>query len=143
MGAPVVTGRSLVNERLFGQIARRVVEHNNGVTEEAAELAADQALAFLATLPRERRLYPSQLVDKGWHAFLLDTPAYMAFGQRIAGGFIHHIPHNTPGAGRHQLGIADTMRAITDAGFVVDERAWAVPANCGNSGCGGGPPPAR
>lgn len=82
-----VHGRSLVSDDLFIQIARRVVEHNTTVTPDLAERATDQTLAFLVTSAHRPGLWPSQLVDKGWHAFLLDTPAYSSWCQQHAGGF--------------------------------------------------------
>lgn len=41
-----------------------------------------------------RPIGPSELVDIGWHTFILYTVDYAAFCERIAGRFIHHVPND-------------------------------------------------
>lgn len=133
-----VTGRSLVDSRLFDRLILRVVR-DDGLDHETAVRVVDQALAFLATLPQHPHLRPSVLVDMGWHAFLLHTRAYAEFCDRIAGRFVHHEPDDDTPAERSSP--AETMAAITAAGYVVDSEMWGYPANCGEVGCGAGRPP--
>lgn len=53
----------------------------------------DQTLAFLETCATATEpIGPSELVDIGWHAFILYTHEYAEFCDRIAGRFIHHVP---------------------------------------------------
>ncbi|MGH3941456.1 MAG: glycine-rich domain-containing protein [Pseudonocardiaceae bacterium] len=134
-----VQGSSLVAPSLFDRLTQRVVR-DDGLDPDTAAQVVDQALAFLATLPRRPTLRPSRLVDLGWHAFLLHTREYAEFCDRIAGRFLHHEPDDGPTP--VECGsLAEVRQAITDAGYVVDPEMWANPANCGEVGCGAGRPP--
>ena len=37
-------------------------------------------------------LPPTEVLDRLWHEFLLDTRAYKAFCDSLGNGFIHHVP---------------------------------------------------
>lgn len=75
----------------------------------------------------EARLVPSELVDHGWHAFILHTREYAAFCEKIAGRFIHHVPM-VPGEGdQGSVSAVDAMRA---AGIEVDADLWGRTADC-------------
>lgn len=134
-----VKGRSLVEPGLFDRLTQRVVR-DDGLDHDTAARVVDQALAFLATLPRHPALRPSRLVDLGWHAFLLHTREYAEFCDRIAGRFLHHEPDDDATSVEH-TSLAEIRLAIIDAGYVVDPEMWAHPANCGEVGCGAGRPP--
>ena len=36
---------------------------------------------------------PSEMVDKAWHAHILNTPMYFNFCQSMFGYYLHHIPY--------------------------------------------------
>lgn len=45
-----------------------------------------------ALFPTKPLAMPSELVDKLWHAFILDTKAYQSYCQHAFGKLFHHIP---------------------------------------------------
>jgi len=74
---------------------------------------------------------PSDLVDLGWHTFILHTREYADFCARIGGRFIHHVPDDQPGDGwptapDNGTGLAGTITAIRQAGYRVDPALWAM-----------------
>ncbi|MEV4182965.1 hypothetical protein AB0J28_16190 [Streptosporangium canum] len=104
---------------------------------DIAEPIMEQALAFLAacsTLP-DARLAPSELVDIGWHTFILYTREYAEFSQRTAGRFIHHRPED-PGRPSTGSTAAATVAVMRDLGLPVIADLWAHPADCTGSGTG-------
>jgi hypothetical protein len=146
------TGRALVSHELFQRLTHRIVTDDK-LDRDLAERIVDQVLAFLATCATNtgEPLAPSELVDIGWHTFLLHTRDYAAFCERIAGEFIHHVPTD-PGdpnargeAARETL--ACTVTSIEAAGFAIDADLWprsAVGSCTGcHNGCHNDPPPAR
>ncbi len=62
--------------------------------EFANRMAAEYRifLAMKAAFPTEW-LPPSQIMDEFWHNHILDTRAYQADCQNLAGRFIHHYPY--------------------------------------------------
>lgn len=81
-------GRSLVEPDLFHRLVQRVAEEHDHDPNMAARVV-DPALAFLGTTATHqgRPLSPSEIVDPGWHEFILQTVDYAAFCDRIAGRF--------------------------------------------------------
>ncbi|MFJ8813781.1 glycine-rich domain-containing protein [Amycolatopsis thermoflava] len=151
MSTPV-TGQALVEPALFERLVNRIAgEHD--LERGLAERIMDQALAFLAACARNTGspLAPSELVDIGWHTFVLHTRDYAAFCERIAGRFLHHVPtedHDPAASGEAARGtMARTVAAIEDAGFTLDLELWPSAAQAGCTGCHNGchddPPPAR
>ena len=147
-----VSGRSLVSDALFERLVARIVVDEQ-IERPMAERIMDQALAFLMACADNpgTPLSPSRLVDVGWHTFILHTREYAAFCERVAGHFIHHVPHDDD-ALSEPLGqaLGRSADAIRAAGFVVDADLWLTPdtagalyTNCGDVGCGAGPPPHR
>lgn len=145
-------GSSLIAPALFGRLVRRIAKDANLPTE-LAERIMDQALAFLGACARDHDepLAPSELVDIGWHAFVLYTWDYAQFCDQIAGRFLHHTPTDeddptTSGAAARAT-LDRTMTAIEAAGFVVDHELWSLGAVADCTGCHNGchddPPPAR
>ncbi|MFI6797220.1 glycine-rich domain-containing protein [Streptosporangium canum] len=63
-----------------------------------AEQIMKQALSFLAACAARpyARLAPSELVDIGWHTFILYTREYAEFCEQVAGRFINHAPDDDP-----------------------------------------------
>ncbi len=141
-------GRSVVSNDLFGRLVSRIV-HDEQVERQFAERIVDQALAFLVTcaLNVGEPLSPSELVDVGWHTFILHTHDYARFCDRIAGRFIHHVPTDTgDGAGDSARPVRTrTIEAIKAAGYSVDMDLWLNQRNDSCTGCHGGchddPPP--
>ncbi|MEU8260438.1 hypothetical protein AB0C02_07435 [Micromonospora sp. NPDC048999] len=113
--------------------------------ELAGDLPArilDQALAFLAAcVATTEPLGPSDLVDIGWHTFILHTRDYADFCQRIAGRFIHHQPEPPPDetgpTTPEPLGvpISRAVAAIRAAGFATDPELWGRTAGECQSQC--------
>ncbi len=149
---PLVSGRSLIEERLFEILVGRIVK-DHGLEQDTAERVMDQALAFLAASGQRvgNTLAPSTLVDIGWHVFLLYTQEYADFCSRTTGRYIHHVPDDslfarpatvqtlTPADARDR-----TITAIREAGYAVDEPLWTLGAldcyeegNCRASGPNG------
>ncbi|GIJ79239.1 hypothetical protein SAMN05443287_11083 [Micromonospora phaseoli] len=126
----VGTGRALVSDELFAQMTARIAHDRPELAPDLPARILDQALAFLGTCATATGpLGPSDLVDIGWHTFILHTREYADFCQRIAGWFIHHQPEPTseePPSGPEPIGapISRTVAAITAAGFAVDHELW-------------------
>lgn len=138
----LATGRDLVPPELFNKLAGRI-HRNAHLDYEFAERMVDQTLAFLAACStfRGRKLAPSNLVDVGWHTFILDTAEYRKFCASGAfGRFIDHVPLDAPdeptGEAAHKLLLA-TIESIREAGFVVDDELWPTAAKCNqcHAGC--------
>ncbi|MEV8639437.1 hypothetical protein AB0395_48090, partial [Streptosporangium sp. NPDC051023] len=84
---PTITdARTLIDTGLFDRLTTRIrVDHPEHA--DLAEPIMEQALAFLAACAANPGvgLGPSELVDIGWHTFLMYTADYAAFCQRTAG----------------------------------------------------------
>lgn len=131
----VATARDLISPQLHDRLIRRITTDHPDLDHTMATRILDQALAFLATTATANRpLGPSAMVDIGWHTFLLHTADYADFCQRTAGRFIHHNPADSDDTGAT---LADTVAAITAAGYTVDTDLWARGADCTqcHSGC--------
>ena len=137
--------KGLIDDVLWGRLTDRIVK-DHGMDRSLAERVMNEALGFLklcATMPVEDNyelggFRPSELVDVGWHTFLLYTREYASFCQRIAGHFIHHNPSDIPGVDYPTIG--NTNRTI-DAMRVhgpVDEELWAVSRDNCSDHCGAG-----
>ncbi|MGC5020366.1 glycine-rich domain-containing protein [Micromonospora sp. DT47] len=127
----VSSGRSLVPDELFAQLTSRIACDHLELASDLPARIMDQALAFLGTCATSTEpLGPSELVDIGWHTFILHTHDYADFCQRIAGRFIHHQPEPSSDepspSGPEPIGapISRTVAAITAAGFALDAALW-------------------
>ncbi|NIH83730.1 glycine-rich domain-containing protein [Amycolatopsis granulosa] len=145
-----MTGQSLVEPALFERLVDGIVAEHD-IERGLAERIMDQALAFLAACARNTgaALAPSELVDIGWHTFLLHTRDYAAFCEQIAGRFLHHVPtedHDPSISGEAaRETVARTVTAIEAAGFTLETELWPQAAGCTgcHNGCHDDPPPAR
>jgi hypothetical protein len=142
------TGRSLVSPDLFRRLTDRIVDAER-FERDLAERIMDQALAFLVAcaVNAGAPLAPSELVDIGWHTFLLDTREYAAFCVRVAGRFIHHVPNDDERTGESPSDVlARTVAAIRTLDFRLDDALWPRTALGSCTGCHNGchddPPPA-
>lgn len=143
------TGRSLVSPELFRRLTDRIVESER-LERDLAERIMDQALAFLLACAVNvgAPLAPSELVDIGWHTFLLDTQEYAAFCDRVAGRFVHHVPNDNHRTGESPSDVlARTVTAMRTLGFQLDDALWPRTALGSCTGCHNGchddPPPAN
>lgn len=111
------------------------------MSREFAARIMDQALAFLRTTGEEGQLdlSPSELVDIGWHTFILHTREYAEFCRRVTGRFIHHVPHDdSRGSGIPCQEMTRSTDAIAALGFAVDSELWltfTAKCNGGDDGC--------
>ena len=139
MTAPTTT-RSLNDhpKQLPTTLAHRLVAR---ISVEHPELSADmpgrildQTLAFLETCATATEpIGPSELVDIGWHTFILYTHEYAEFCDRIAGRFIHHVPDDGPTGDEwptvptsNPATLAATVAAMRQAGHRVDVPLWSM-----------------
>lgn len=139
-------GRNLVSEEVFAKLANRI-ETEHHFDAEMSSRCMDQGLAFLAACAASTApLAPSMAADIGWHTFILHTLDYAEFCERIAGRFIHHVPHESEEqeAEDTQAVLDRTAAAIRKAGFRVDRELWQAGGDkcsqCHN-GCADDPPP--
>jgi hypothetical protein len=132
-------GVDLVDAALLQRLCRRIQTDHGDVTDDLAHRIVDQALAFLAaSAVATQALGPSDLVDIGWHTFILHTRDYAQFCDRVAGQFIHHVPDDGvgPDDDQHRVPLARAVDAIRQAGYVVDHDLWGVgAADCNTSKC--------
>jgi hypothetical protein len=136
------TGRSLIPPHLFDRLVSRIVTDEK-LDRALAQRVVDQALAFLAACAdssNREPLAPSELVDLGWHTFILYTRDYREFCRRIAGRFIDHAPtdeHDPAASGEAaHATLLRTTRAIEKAGFTLDAELWpAVSGKCNQKKC--------
>ncbi|WP_405667998.1 glycine-rich domain-containing protein [Streptomyces sp. NBC_00055] len=135
-----VDARGLVPEELFGRLVARIVKDEK-IEKPLAERIMTDALGFLAACGANpgAPLGPSELVDIGWHTFILYTQEYAAFCQRVAGRFIHHAPADEPGVTYEpkrdtRLRAIDAMVAL---GYEPDRALWGHGAKCSqcHNGC--------
>ncbi|MEU0519812.1 hypothetical protein [Streptosporangium sp. NPDC006007] len=125
------TPRTLITPELFTRLTKRIAaEHPEHA--DIAEPIMEQTLAFLAACAAHPtvRLAPSELVDLGWHAFVLYTREYADFCHRVAGQFIHHVPDDTPDRPSSGSTASATVTVMRDLGLPVINDLWSVKANC-------------
>ena len=133
---PARTARSTMAAEQFDRLSLRLAG-TEGYLLGYAERVMDQTLAFLgaAALNPKAGLVPSEIVDKGWHTFLLDTLTYSEWTYATAGFFIHHVPDDLRSAVRPEdpaLVRGRTLAAIRRAGWYVDLEMWPLRSgSCG------------
>jgi len=128
-------GRTLIAPNLFDRLTHRITTDHHDIEHDTAQRILDQALAFLAacaTTPQP--IGPSDLVDIGWHTFILYTRDYAQFCDRIAGRFIHHAPDDQPG-NVSGTPLSATIDAIRAAGYRFDPDLWPSAADCSDKNC--------
>jgi hypothetical protein len=134
--------RELIAPGLFDTLTLKVMA-GGGLDRGTAEKVVEQALAFLVAcvLYPEDHLSPSEMVDAGWHAFLLHTREYAEFCARVAGRFIHHRPAGPGEARPAREAIGATIAAMRAAGLRVDADLWVPKTSCSQcyAGCADDP----
>ncbi len=139
MSSALVDGRSLISSGLFRRLTARIAEEHPELAPEMPVRIMDQALAFLGTCAvATRPVGPSELVDIGWHTFVLYTAEYAQFCARVAGRFIHHVPDDDPAVSTVRVKLADVVAAITAAGYRVDTELWPLETRSDCSQCHAG-----
>ncbi|GAB6898183.1 glycine-rich domain-containing protein [Kineosporia succinea] len=148
-------GRTLISDQLFERLTARIRAEHPELAEGMPERIMDQALGFLGTCAvTDRAIGPSDLVDIGWHTFILYTREYQAFCDQVAGRFIHHVPDDLPvdtetlpipddlpsGEPRPAEAprLSDSITAIRQAGYSIDMPLWRGEAACDSGGDGSG-----
>lgn len=144
-----LANKGLLSEPLWNRLVARI-EKDESVPEALAGRIMDQALAFLQLCAAEPEGHysPSQLVDVGWHTFILYTREYAVFCEKVAGHFIHHAPSDEVGVDYGTGNVARTVAALRSHGITVDEMLWTNPKRaamsadcssyCSGDSCSGG-----
>lgn len=92
----ILPNRQMVEMKTFERVSKRI-ERDHGFAPEIADQVLDATLGFLITCGQaDQPLAPSEIVDLGWHTFLLYTPEYMGFCRKHVGHFVHHVPNDDP-----------------------------------------------
>ena len=87
---------------------------------------------------------PSELVDIGWHTFMLYSRGYMAYCDEVNGSYIHHEPNDVPGRQTVSNGPMSTVAAMEEHGIAIDMELWpssmaGVNDPCSAKSCDSGP----
>lgn len=126
--------------RLIGRIQQDPEFHEHfgdeaeATQQQWAERIMNEALGFLrlcATAPGQG-FGPSELVDIGWHTFILYTRSYADFCQRIGGRYIHHEPSDEAGVDYDVDIIPRTIAGMQTHGLAIDLELWGSGADCSN-----------
>jgi hypothetical protein len=136
---------TLLDPDVADRLTRRITTDHPEIDQATARRIVGQTAAFIATSGRQpgQSLAPSELVDHGWHAFILHTADYAEFCQRAVGRFVHHVPtaegEQLPGG--PQATRTRTLTAITAAGYTIDRDLWPDMAECSqcHAGCSDSP----
>lgn len=129
---PAVTDpKGLISPDLFDRLVARIVREERMSAEEADRVLV-QALTFLkaCALNPDAGLAPSQIVDVGWHTFILYTRDYAEFCHRVAGRFIHHTPSDERHIDGRAASIRATVATMKHSGLRVDHRLWPTAGDC-------------
>lgn len=80
---------SMISQKLMDS------EEGEGWTANQCEVVANEYRRFLALTRayEHRSIVPSRIVDKFWHAHILDTQAYASDCEQLFGFFLHHFPY--------------------------------------------------
>ncbi|MGW2563178.1 glycine-rich domain-containing protein [Streptomyces sp. NPDC001514] len=135
---------TLVDPEVMERLTARITKEHTDVDEPTARRIVAQTAAFLAAgVHSGQELAPSELVDIGWHTFILHTVDYAAFCQQIAGRFIHHVPEPQADGRDSKTGepLRTTVAALTAAGFTADPDLWRGSGDCSqcHAGCHNSP----
>ncbi|MDO0934821.1 hypothetical protein QQY66_25245 [Streptomyces sp. DG2A-72] len=130
-------GKDLVSPELFERLTAFCAEEY-GHERSAAERIMSEALALLDVMGQTGAcLSPSQVVDPGWHTFILHSPEYTEWCQTRYGHYIHHAPKSRY---RDSATMVDVVAKIRAHGYEVDERLWGTKSDCNQpTCCGDGP----
>jgi len=92
----------------------KVAKRQPAATSEVVRADVERGLRdwFICCAWRGRRTVgmPSRLVDEAWHAFILDSVAYMTFCGAVFGEYLHHFPEDA-GRGEDPRSLANVVLA--------------------------------
>lgn len=127
--------KELLDDQTWNRITKKIEGQYDGIDSEMSERILDQTLGFLSLISKDKEhMYsPSQLVDKGWHTFILYTKEYSDFCDNIAGQYIHHSPNDDPSTDYDKIERGDPVEAMKTLGIPVDQPLWETQSN----GCDG------
>lgn len=147
----------------FPPLVDRLVDKEAMSVDMATSVVADvKRFLYLCGTKEDGgpRLSPPEVIDIGWHAFLLFTREYQAFCDTHFGRFIHHVPFTrAQRAGMVRQGseretVQNTIDRATDRFGVLTPNWYAVGYNkeggilvmgcsdcAGSTNCGGNDPP--
>jgi hypothetical protein len=131
-------GKSLMSDTLFDRLVARIRAEHPELAPDMPARILDQALAFLgACAVTTTPIGPSELVDIGWHTFILYTREYAAFCEQIAGRFIHHVPDDATETTQspERGGLKATVTAIRATGYRIDPALWSIDSVADCSQC--------
>ncbi|MET7622380.1 hypothetical protein [Streptomyces sp. NPDC005408] len=126
----------LVGHEMMQRLSAGILHDHPEIDHPTARRIVAQTAAFLAAGAQRPglKLSPSQLVDIGWHTWILHTVDYAVFCEQVAGRFIHHVPtadgeqaDGGPTAARER-----TLTAISDTGFAIDADLWPMAVKMGD-----------
>lgn len=124
--------KDLISGQLWSRLTKRIVAEHPEIDTAMAERILEQTLGFLqlCALSKNGGHAPSDMVDIGWHTFILYTREYAELCQRIAGRFIHHCPTDEVGIDYGEGSPAQTVAAMKACGISVDEELWHGLGDC-------------
>lgn len=132
----ILPNRQMVEMKTFERVSKRI-EQDHGFAPEIADQVLDATLGFLITCGQaDQPLAPSEIVDLGWHTFLLYTPEYMGFCRKHVGHFVHHVPNDDLDRVNSSGGSYDTVRYMMERGISFNHLLWGV--NTDECMCEGG-----
>ncbi len=65
---------------------------HEGMNREDALNSIIELENYYTGLKNKLQGLPSEMVDKAWHAHILNTPMYFRFSQTMFGKYLHHLP---------------------------------------------------
>lgn len=132
-------GRDLVSPELFERLTDFCAKEY-GHERSMAERVMNEAIAMCYVMGTTRAgdvMAPSDVIDPGWHTFMLHTEDYASWCEEKFGYFLHHRPNSKIRTHGLMVNVAERIRA---EGFEVDERLWGTAAECNApTCCGDGP----
>jgi hypothetical protein len=126
--------KHLISDQLWSRLTKRIVSDHPDIDAAMAARIMEQTLGFLqlCAISNHGGHSPSDMVDIGWHAFILYTSEYAEFCQRVAGRFIHHSPSDEEGVNYGTGNIARTVDAMHALNIHVDKELWPNAGDCTN-----------
>ncbi|MFJ5229589.1 hypothetical protein ACIQBJ_06755 [Kitasatospora sp. NPDC088391] len=119
--------RDLIGPEVRELILTTYRANHPDVPEARTELGVGQLAAFLtACATSDRPLSPSPEVDDYWHAFVLNTEAYMGWCTASFGRMVHHKPGylDPEQHGGGKVLRARAIDAIAELGFLLEPDFW-------------------
>ena len=107
---------------IWRKVAKRYPMTEDSVARVQVERGLREWFVCCAWRGRRSLGMPSRLVDEAWHAFILDSVAYMTFCRAAYGVYLHHFPEGAGAGGGNEL--ADTVWAWDRSTSVYESILW-------------------